>query len=65
MENPKKEERISIKIDSEMYRNFQAWCKENGTNVSAALRMYIKKTLDEDRERKLKLAEREKQLQET
>lgn len=58
MARPKKDARISIKIDKDLYADFQAWCKENQTTVSGQVKQSIKRTLDVDRERKREETER-------
>lgn len=59
---PKKEARLSLKIDSDLLKDFQAWTKAQGTNVSAALRQYMRNTIDADNERRLRLAELEQRI---
>jgi len=59
---PKKETRLSLKIDAQLLADFQAWTKQQGTNVSAALRQYMRTTVDADREKRLRLAELEQRV---
>ncbi len=54
---PKKEARLSLKIDGELLKDFQAWAKAQGTNVSAALRQHMRTTVDAENERRLRMAE--------
>lgn len=62
MARPRKETKLSIKIDAKLLEDFQAWTKQQGTNVSAALRQYMRNTIDADNERRLRLAELEQRI---
>lgn len=62
MARPRKETKLSIKIDSKLLEDFQAWAKQQGTNVSAAMRQYMRNTIDADNERRLRLAELEQRI---
>lgn len=57
MARPKKDIRMSLNVESELLKDFQAWAKAQGTNVSAALRQYMRGTVDADNERRLRVAE--------
>ncbi len=59
---PKKACRMSLKIEAHLLADFQAWAKQQGTNVSAALRQYMRTTVDAERERALRLADLEHRL---
>lgn len=59
---PKKDARMSLKIDAQLLADFQSWTKSQGTNVSAALRQYMRATVDAEQERRLRMAELENRV---
>lgn len=40
---------ISLRVDSEDKKRFETFCSDNGMNVSAAINMFIKAVLNENR----------------
>ena len=59
---PPKQTRISIKIDSGLYKDFQDFCGENFQTVAGAVKQLMKQAIEKDREHKRQVREHELKL---
>jgi len=59
MARPKKQTRISIKIDTQLYKDFQVLCGENFQTVAGAVKGLMKRELENSKAQKILLRENE------